>query len=504
MASNAEVASLRQEPALPKAIRPVLSRRSLILGFAGLVLAAPAVVARQPNPGALRGRVAELIAADDPRIEMLSRPQNLAYAGTRPLAIARCAEPGHVAASILWARENGVPFVLRSGGHSYAGCSVTSGLLIDMRPMSGILVNADGLVRVGGGALNGDMYAALRARGLTMTHGRCTSVGASAFLMGGGIGFAMRDRGMGCDHVRAASFILANGSDVTASPHDDADLFWGIRGGGGGNLGAATGWTLATVPADAVTFIDLSWADATPDLTLLLARVLERAPARMGTKLTLLPPHAGHGPILKLLGQLRGPREEVADLLAPVLAAAAPGGRMALMPYWDAQDLLSDAGAPAFYRETSCMIGPVSEGLVEDAFHRLRAWPGTNGEGLFKMFHVGGRIREVAADATAYVHREAEWIAGTEVTWTASDSAFRAEAALAWQRAFHWSMDQLTGSSGSSFQNFPDPGLEDPARAYYGSNLARLSAIRGRVDPSGAFQPPRRQGIPSTIQSAIR
>lgn len=278
MTLNSEAASLRPEPALPEATHPALGRRSLISGLTGLVLAAPPAVARQPNPRVLSGRVAELIAADDPRIEVLSRPQNLAYAGTLPLAIARCAEPGHVAASIVWARENGVPFVLRSGGHSYAGCSVTPGLLIDMRPMSGILAGTNGSMRVGGGALNGDIYAALRARGLALTHGRCTGVGASAFLMGGGIGFAMRDRGMGCDHVRAASFILANGRDATASPRDDADLFWAIRGGGGGNLGAATEWTLATVPANSVTFIDLSWTDATPDLFLRLARVLEGAP----------------------------------------------------------------------------------------------------------------------------------------------------------------------------------------------------------------------------------
>lgn len=452
-------------------------------------------VGRTPNPRSLATDVAELILPGDPRMDGLAQPQNLAYAGVRPLAIARCAEPRQVARAILWARENALPFVLRSGGHSYAGCSVTRGLLIDMRPMSRITLGPDGAVRLGGGVLNGQVYDALRSRNLAITHGRCAGVGASAFLMGGGIGFAMRDRGLGCDAVRAASFVLADGTEATASAQDDAELFWAVRGSGGGNLGAAVEWVLATVQAEPVTFIDLSWRDPDPTLFARLTRALETSPDRMGTKIALLAPHGGHGPELKLLGQLRGTREEALDLLAPALSQRKPAGRLEWMPYWQAQDLLSEAGPPAFYRETSRMIGPTPDALVEDAFRRIRAWPGTSGEGLFKMFHVGGRIRAIRPGDTAFVHRDAEWVSGTEVTWTAADTPARIEAALAWQRAFHHSTDQLASGPGGSYQNFPDPGLEDPAAAYYGANLPRLAAIRRRLDPDGAFAPPGRQGI---------
>lgn len=483
----------------------VVNRRAFIVGAAASLAATAAQgVGRSPDPRGLRGQVADVVLPGDKRLDALSRPQNLAYAGVRPLAVARCSAPEHVARAVLWARENAVPFVLRSGGHSYAGCSVTSGLLVDMSPMSRIAAGSDGLVRVGGGALNGHVYAALRARGLALTHGRCTGVGASAFLMGGGIGFAMRDRGMGCDGVRAAAFVTADGREALASPRDDADLFWAVRGGGGGNLGAAVEWTLATVPAEPVTCISLSWTEADPALFMALVRVLERAPDRMGTKVSLLPPHSGHGVQMRLLGQLRGPAQEAADLLAPVLARAQPGGRLAFMPYWDAQDLLSEKGDPARYRETSRFIGPFPDAMAEEVFRRLRAWPGTGGEGLFKMFHAGGRIRQVQPDETAYVHRAAEWISGTEVTWAAEDSPARVEAALAWQRAFHWACDALAGEPGGSFQNFPDPGLEDPAASYYGANLPRLRSVRARLDPAGAFQPPRRQGIPGSTQTASR
>lgn len=487
-----------------RAVAAGLKRRQFFAGIAGGALATLGWSGGQAaNPRGLRGRVAELVLPGDPRMDALAQPQNLAYAGVRPLAIARCAGPEHVANAIGWARDNGVPFVLRSGGHSYAGCSVTSGLLIDMRPMSRIAAEPDGTVRVGGGALNGQIYAALRSRGLAITHGRCSGVGASAFLMGGGIGFAMRDHGMGCDLVRAASFILADGREALASPQNDAELFWAIRGGGGGNLGAATEWTLATVRAEPVTVIDLTWKIADPALFITLVRALESSPGRMGTKLSLVPAHGGQGIEINLLGQLRGPEQEARDLLAPAVARAQPTGRMAFLPYWEAQDLLSEEGKPAFYRETSCYLGRFPEAMVEDVFRRLRAWPETGGEGSFKLFHVGGRIRDVKPEETAYVHRDAEWISGTEVTWAAQDSPARIETALTWQRAFHDATDQLAGPPGGSYQNFLDPGLADPATAYYGANLPRLMAIRAQLDPDGIFHPPRRQGIPGPSRTVF-
>ncbi|WP_207539933.1 FAD-binding oxidoreductase [Sabulicella rubraurantiaca] len=478
-----------------------LRRRRTLLALplaASLPLAAPRralSATTRPDPTLLRGRVAELIGRGDARLDTLSRPQNLAYAGTRPLAIARCAEPAHVASAITWAQENRVPFVLRSGGHSYAGCSVTDGLLVDMRPMSRIRVERDGTVTLGGGVLNHDVYASLRAHDLMVTHGRCGGVGASAFLMGGGIGFAMRDRGMGCDAVRAVSLVLADGTEVRASEGDE--LFWAVRGGGGGNLGAATQWILAPFPAEPVTMFDLAWRDADPALFLTLARALEAAPDRLGSKVTVFAPDRRHGgtPRLTLLGQLRGPHEEAMAILQPVLRARPATGRVETMAYWDAQALLSEEGDPAYYRETSRFTGHLPEALAEEAFRRLRNWPGTSGEALFKMFQVGGRIRAKAPGDTAYVHRDAEWLTGTEITWGAGDSPARVEAALAWQRAFHWASDALAGAPGGSFQNFVDPGLEDPAEAYYGANRQRLAALRARLDPNGAFAPPRRQGI---------
>ena len=217
----------------------------------------------------------------------------------------------------------------------------------------------------------------------------------------------------------------------------------------------------------------------------------------MGCKLTVeaTRPGSHHPNTLVLLGQLRGTEEEALAILGPALGVAAPASRtVQARRYWDGQCFLSDVGGPARYQETSRYCGLFPERAVDELFRRCRSWPGTTGEALFKMFQAGGRIRAIAAQDSAFVHREAEWLTGTALVWTERDSSRRLRANLAWQREFHDAMAELMGPGGS-YQNFPDPGLRDAAVAYYGANLARLREVKRAVDPTGTFTPPRGQGI---------
>lgn len=468
----------------------MMGRRGL-LAAAGLLAGGPAL-ARAPSDAAWRALAVagEVLRPGMDGFAAAVLPQNLRYAGTAPSALLRCATPEGLAVALRWARDHGMPFVLRGGGHSYAGASTTTGLLVDTRRMNAASIGADGLLRIGGGLNNAEVYEALQARGLALTHGRCLGVGASAFLMGGGIGFAMRDCGMGCDAVVAADIMLADGSIRRAAPGDDAELFWAVRGAGGGTIGAAVGWTLRPVAAEPMTWFHLRWTDRPEERLWRAAQALEAAPSRMGSKLSLL---AGPQAQVVLIGQLRGTAQEAADILDPIGPAARR--QVVAGSYWDAQAALSEAGHPAHYQETSHFGGRLPQALVELAVRRCAAWPGTGGEADFKLFHVGGRIRDIAPDASAYVHRTAEWIMGTELTWTPADQGARLDAALAWQRAFHDAITRLGGGPGGSFQNFPDPGLSAPAEAYYGANLPRLAALKRRIDPDNLFDPPRRQGI---------
>lgn len=153
-------------------------------------------------------------------------PYNLRYAHVQPRGIAICATSKDVATAILWCRELEVPFVARSGGHSYAGYSTTRGLLIDLSAMRSVYFDpATGTVLIGGGTRNRDLYDALEQRNAAITHGRCPAVGAAGFLLGGGIGFNMRANGLACDQLAASEIVTADGKILVLGPTDNPDLF---------------------------------------------------------------------------------------------------------------------------------------------------------------------------------------------------------------------------------------------------------------------------------------
>ena len=224
----------------------------------------------------------------------LTRPQNLRYDDITPLGVARPRDAAETLAAIAWARESGIPMVLRSGGHSYAGCSVVAGLIVHTGLMRGVRHLGNGIVEISGGALNADVYQALAGAktdvggdGLAAPHGRCLGVGASAFLLGGGIGFAMRDHGLACDLVQEIEVALPDGQVVRASENENTDLFWALRGGGGGNLGVALRFTLRAVKAEPMTSFKVVWERKVEDVFFQLARSLESASGRMGARLSV-------------------------------------------------------------------------------------------------------------------------------------------------------------------------------------------------------------------------
>jgi FAD/FMN-containing dehydrogenase len=412
-----------------------------------------------------------------------------------------------VAICLHWSHENNVHPTIRSGGHSYAGFSTTRSLLIDMKRLKQIEKRPGGLVRIGGGALNRDVYAGLKAMNATVTHGRCDAVGAAGFLLGGGIGFNMRHYGVGSDLLHATDVVKADGSSVTATATDNKDLFWACNGGGGGNFGVNTSFTLAVQEIKPVTVFNLSWSHHPRDVPArLLATMLETlrfAPDAFGSKISVAAPspeqrRAGEDVHIGLLGQLMGPRAALDDILAPIFKVArpdrvAPGDRkrgIHEMPYWDAQtDFLSEAGGPALYQEKSRFYGgKLAETAIEQALGFARALPGNSRKpSEFKFFQTGGKMNKPAATDTAFVHRSSDWLFDVEVNWESGDVWREVEANLDWQAAFYEAMGQYMPDR--CYQNFPDPTLgRNWAQAYYGENLDRLKAVKKAFDGGGLFE----------------
>src|SRR3954447_24831933 len=159
----------------------------------------------------------------------------------RPAVIARCAGVADVIRTVSLARTEGLPLAVRGGGHSLPGFStVDGGILLDLSPMTGIEIHPDNRrVTAQAGCTWKDLDAETQQFGLAVTGGLVSSTGIAGFTTGGGIGWLMRRHGLACDNLIGAHIVTADGQFVHASAHENTELFWGVRGGGG-NFGVVT------------------------------------------------------------------------------------------------------------------------------------------------------------------------------------------------------------------------------------------------------------------------
>lgn len=439
-----------------------------------------------------------VLRPEDPFFADICRPNNLRYGATLPAGIARCGTPQDVQACIKWVKELAMPFAVRSGGHNYAGFSTTPGLLIDMTLMAGAepVAGSDGLVRVLGGTLNSYVYKQMERLGRTITHGRCDSVGAAGFLLGGGIGFNMRKFGMASDLLRATELVTADGSHVKADAATESALYWACRGGAGGNFGINTSFTLETRPAEPVTVFNLVWTKDLPKVLKLLLTELAAAPDEFGSKINVTIPgwqeRCANVPLkLSILGQLHKSNKTLKEIFKSTweLIDKDQSQVKENVPYWTAQDFLVETTFPYYYQEKSSYMkaADIGDEAIAAMFDWAAKMPATSMPVAFKFFQVGGAINRVGPTETAYVHRGYDWLFSVEANWwRPTDSVLLIEQALEWQQRFYDDVNRRTKAQGA-FQNFPDPSLADWQRAYYGENLAKLAQVKKAVDPAMLF-----------------
>src|SRR5258708_10064889 len=158
-----------------------------------------------------------------------------------PAIIARCADVADVVTAVNFARESDLRVAIRGGGHNGPGLgSVDDGLMIDMSMMKGVHVDpAACTVRVGPGCTQGDVDHATHVYGLAVPAGIVSTPGIAGLTLGGGTGYLTRPLRLPADHLLAAEVVLADGRILIANKSENADLYWGLRGGGG-NFGIVT------------------------------------------------------------------------------------------------------------------------------------------------------------------------------------------------------------------------------------------------------------------------
>ena len=229
---------------------PNLTRRSFVTRAVGGAVAAPAIISTcrangllPPLPSLSSGD-ALLLRLGDAHFADYQASFNLRTM-LKPQLRALCKTTKAVGAMVDWCRSNGLSFAVRCGGHSYEGFSQSASVVIDIRLMNATTVDPKtSTATVGAGTSLGSLYRAIAAHGLAFTGGSCPTVGISGHLLGGGYGYLARPYGLACDSLLLADLVNPDGHQVRADAHQNTDLYWACRGGGGGSFGIATSFTV--------------------------------------------------------------------------------------------------------------------------------------------------------------------------------------------------------------------------------------------------------------------
>ena len=407
---------------------------------------------------------------------------------TRPRYVARCAAPDDVITALAFARDQGLRVSVRGGGHAVAGKAlVEDGLVLDVRPMDDVVVDAERrVVRVGGGATWAQVDAATQAHGLATTGGRVSSTGVAGLTMGGGSGWLERRYGFAADQLLAAELVLADGTLVRADATQHAELLWAFKGGGG-NFGVVTAMELALHPVGPEVFACLvlhpfddaaavlrfwrDWAPAAPDEVSLACAVITVPedpdfPAELHGK-----------PGVLLAGIDCGDLETAEEVFAPVRTFGTPVADLSgAMPYAEFQQALDD---PPGYRNwwTAENVSALPDDAVDALVARCTDLPA----GPSQLFLVcwGGAVARGHDGAVA--DRGAQFVVHPLMLW--EDAADDART-IAVGRGFREAVTPW--STGGRYLNFV--GDEGTARVQAGfTDPARMAAAKQRYDPAHTF-----------------
>jgi FAD/FMN-containing dehydrogenase len=451
---------------------------------------------------ALKGSV---VLPDSRAFGALRKPAWAQFEEIAPEAVVQCVTTDDVAETIRFARRVGAEIAVRSGGHCFAGRSSTPGILIDLSEMRSVSV-ADGLVAIEAGALLGDIYEQLDAHGLTIAAGACPSVGIAGLTLGGGLGILGRKYGLTSDQLVGAEVVLADGRIVDCDERREPDLFWALRGAGGGQFGVVTAFGFRTIPAHDLTCFKIGlpyaqaataierWQDWSPDAPdEIAASLLVTATADLGE------------PEVTIFGAMLDTEVDTAatlDQLMVQLDADPVSATIEHMSHRDGKSFLAE-NAPGTERVEGSALreSPRSKvmfakseffrrPLSRDAIATLVAsfadgrGPAHTRELDFTPWR--GAYNRTPADATAFPHRKERFLLKHAVGLDADATVRERDVARNWL-ARSWTIVHPYGSGGV-FLNFPDPALTDWIRAYHDVNYERLTHVKARYDPDNHFR----------------
>ena len=455
-------------------------------------LSGEAVVFDNQTLDDLRARVrGQVISPSDSTYDEAREIWN-AMINRRPGLIVRCAGTADVLQVVRFARRHQLLTSVRGAGHNIAGKSLHDGaLLIDLGAMRMVQVDpVSQIAVVGPGATLGDVDHESQAYGLAVPTGINSTTGIAGLTLGGGFGWLSRSLGLTADNLIAAEVVTAEGERLRCDENNNADLFWATRGGGG-NFGIVTSFEFklhpvgpevmagpVVFPFDQASSILRKYREfcASCPEELTVWAVIRDAPP-----LPFLPPSAHGSRVLILAALYNGPLDAGEKALSSLRQLGQPiadgFGPYPFAGFQQAFDPLLTPGARNYWKSHN--FTELGDGLIDTLVDYGSRLPSPQSE-IF-VAQMGGATNRVAPDATAYPHRDVEFIMNVHTRWDAADQD---SVCIAWAREFYDATEPF--ATGGVYVNFISED-EDRIRGAYGANYARLSEVKVKYDPDNFF-----------------
>jgi FAD/FMN-containing dehydrogenase len=414
----------------------------------------------------------------------------------QPAAIARCRGVADVIAAVRFAREHDLLVAVRGGGHAVAGHALCNdGIVISLAAMTGSRVDPHArTIRLEGGCLNEHLDRESQEFGLAATGGIVSHTGIAGLTLGGGIGHLMRKFGLTIDSLNSCDVVTADGEFLVASADQNADLFWGLRGGGG-NFGIVTSFELALHPLGPEILAGLLvWPmDVAPQVLGVLRDLAADAPdevgmmgnLRLAPPLPVIPEDLQGKPIAALVLSYAGPVDDGRKVLERVLGALPQPAVSGVVPKpYVAHQKMFDAALPhgRHYYWKSHKLGPLTEDIISVVIDHARQI--TSPLSSIALFTQGGAVARVPSDATAFANRDATHDINIVGSWMPDDP--ESERHLAWVRRM---FDALQPFSKGVYVNFTSDDAGDRVQtAYSTEQWQRLVKVKSKYDPTNFFR----------------
>jgi FAD/FMN-containing dehydrogenase len=413
----------------------------------------------------------------------------------RPALIARCSGPADVQSALAYAREQDLVVAVRGGGHSTAGHSCCDdGIVIDTGPIKGIEIDTEARTGRFGAGLNwGELDAGTQEHGLAVTGGRVTHTGVAGLTLGSGSGWIERKYGPTCESMISAEVVTADGRVLRASADENAELFWGLKGGGG-NFGVVTEFEFQLHPVGPIVYAGMIMHPrvAAGELLRFYRDFMEEAPDEVGGGLALItappedfvPEGARGKPATGLILIYLGDPQEGEQVLRPLTEWGEPLVKMVQpMPYVAVQQLI-DAGNPWGINEYFKVdyLQELPDEAVDAAIEKAAEVVSPFTQLIFAS--MGGAFARMDRESMALSVPDAKWFYFCLTMWMDPQQS---ESETNWAREFMatmapWAVDRAP----ANFISVDDRA--DRLRASYGDDkFERLVALKDKYDPDNVF-----------------